>query len=67
MGNIFRIVFALIFLIAIMYLAITGLTAFFDWLNPGGGSGRTARITTGVVIGLGLVIAVIAFRRFRGS
>ena len=68
MGNILRIVFALIFLIAIIYLAIMGLNAFFEWINPGGGSGRVARLTTGVVIGLGLTIAVIAFRRFfRGS
>ena len=37
-------------------------------LNPGGGSGRMARLTTGVVVGLGLTIAVVAFRRFfRGS
>jgi hypothetical protein len=67
-GNLLRIVFALIFLIAICYLAILGLNAFFDWLNPGGDSGRIARITTGVVLGLGVTIAVIAFRRFfRGS
>jgi hypothetical protein len=64
MGNIFRIVFALLFLIAIVYLAITGLNALFEWLNPGGGSGRMARLTTGVVVGLGLTIAIIAFRRF---
>ena len=67
MGNMFRIVFALIFLVAVVYLAILGLNALFEWFDPGGGSGRMARLTTGVVIGLGLTIAVIAFRRFRGS
>ena len=68
MANLIRIAFALIFLIAICYLAIMGLNALFDWLSPGGGQGRMARLTTGVVLGLGLTIAVIAFRRFfRGS
>ena len=68
MANIFRIIFALIFLIAIIYLAIMGLNAFFEWLEPGGDSGRIARLTIGVVLGLGVTIAVIAFRRFfRGS
>jgi hypothetical protein len=42
-----------------------GLDAFFAWFNPGGDDGgRTARITIGVVVGLGLTIVVIAFRRF---
>jgi hypothetical protein len=68
MANILRIIFALIFLIAICYLAIMGLNALFEWINPGGGSGRIGRLTTGVVVGLGLSIAIIAFRRFfRGS
>jgi hypothetical protein len=64
MASIFRIIFALIFLIAIIYLAIMGLNAFFDWLEPGGDAGRIARLTIGVVLGLGVTIAVIAFRRF---
>ncbi len=65
MGSIFRIIFALIFLVALMYFAVIGLSALFEWFNPSGGSGRVARITTGLVVGLGFTIAVIAFRRFR--
>jgi hypothetical protein len=60
-----QIVFGLIALVAIIYLALTGLNAFFDWINPGGSSGRTARLTIGLVIGLVVTLAVIAFRRFR--
>jgi hypothetical protein len=60
-----QIVFGLIALVAIIYLALAGLNAFFDWVNPGGSSGRTARLATGLVVGLGVTLAVIAFRRFR--
>ena len=67
MGKLIQIVLSLVFLVAIIYLAILGLAAFFDWLNPGGSSGRVARLTTGAVIGLGVTLAVIAFRRFRGK
>ncbi len=67
MGKLIQIVLSLVFLVAIVYLAILGLAAFFDWLNPGGSSGRVARLTTGAVIGLGVTLAVIAFRRFRGK
>ena len=67
MGKLIQIVLSLVFLVAVIYLAILGLAAFFDWLNPGGSSGRVARLTTGAVIGLGVTLAVIAFRRFRGK
>jgi hypothetical protein len=60
-----QIVFGLIGLVAVIYLALVGLNAFFDWINPGGGSGRTARLATGLVVGLVITLAVIAFRRFR--
>jgi hypothetical protein len=59
-----QIVFGLIGLVLIMYVALLGLNAFFDWINPGSSSGRMARLGTGMVIGLGLTIAFIAFRRF---
>jgi hypothetical protein len=60
-----QIVFGLIGLALIVYIAILGMTAFFDWINPGGGSGRVARLTTGAIVGLGVTVLVIAFRRFR--
>lgn len=65
MPRLVQIVFGLIALVAIIYLALAGLNAFFDWLNPGGSSGRTARLTIGLVVGLGVTLLVIAFRRFR--
>jgi hypothetical protein len=64
-GNILRILFAIIFLIALCYLAVLGVNAIFDWLAPGGDSGRIVRITTGLIIGLGLVVLVGLYRRFR--
>ena len=67
MGKILQLVFATLFLIAIIYLAIQGLALFFDWLNPGGGSGRIARLTTGVIVGLGVAIGIVVWRRFRGK
>lgn len=60
-----QILFGLIGLVLIIYVALLGLDAFFDWLNPGGGTGRTARLTVGLVVGLGVTLAIIAFRRFR--
>lgn len=60
-----QIVFGLIGLVLIVYVAILGLNAFFDWLNPGGGSGRMVRLSAGAIIGLAITVAVIAFRRFR--
>jgi hypothetical protein len=65
MPRLVQIVFGLIALVAIIYLALVGLNAFFDWLNPGGSSGRTARLTIGLVVGLVITLAIIAFRRFR--
>jgi hypothetical protein len=62
-----RIIFGIIGLVLIVYVAILGMTALFDWINPGGGSGRTARLATGVIVGLGLTVGVIAYRRFRGN
>lgn len=61
----FQILFGLIGLVLILYIALLGLNAFFDWLNPGGGGGRTARLTIGLVVGLVATLVVIAFRRFR--
>ena len=60
-----QIVFGLIGLALIVYIAILGMTAFFDWINPGGGSGRMVRLSAGAVVGLAITVAVIAFRRFR--
>jgi hypothetical protein len=60
-----QIVFGLIGLVLVIYVALLGLNAFFEWLNPGGGSGRTARLMIGLVVGLGVTLAVVAFRRFR--
>ena len=60
-----QIVFGLIGLVLIIYVALLGLNAFFDWLNPGGGAGRSARLAVGLVVGLGVALAVIALRRLR--
>jgi len=65
MPRFIQIVFGLIALVAIIYLALAGLNALFDWINPGASSGRTARLTIGLVVGLFVTLAVIAFRRFR--
>jgi hypothetical protein len=65
MPRLVQIVFGLIALVAIIYLALVGLQGVFDWINPGGSSGRTARLTIGIVIGLVATLVVIAFRRFR--
>jgi hypothetical protein len=62
-----RIVFGIIGLVLIVYVAILGMTEAFNWFDPGGGSGRMARLATGVIIGLGLTVGVIAWRRFRGK
>jgi len=64
MSYLVRIVFGLIGLVLIIYVAILGLTALFDWVNPGGGAGRSGRIAVGTIIGLGATLAIIAFRRF---
>jgi hypothetical protein len=65
MPRLVQIVFGLIALVAIIYLALVGLNAFFDWINPGASSGRTARLTIGLIVGLVATLVVIAFRRFR--
>lgn len=65
MPRLIQIVFSLIALVALIYLALVGLNALFDWINPGGGSGRTARLTIGLVIGLVATLVVLALRRFR--
>lgn len=59
-----RIVFGLIGLGLIIYIVILGVAAAFDWINPGGGSGRVARVAVGTFIGLGATLAIIAYRRF---
>jgi len=41
------------------------MVAFFDWVDPGGSSGRMARLATGAVIGLGVVAAVLWVRKLR--
>jgi hypothetical protein len=60
-----QILFGLIGLVLIMYVALLGLNAFFDWIDPGSSAGRTGRIGVGIVVGLGVTLAIIAFRRFR--
>jgi hypothetical protein len=67
MPKILQILFSAIFLVALVYLAVVGLVAFFDWVNPGGGSGRVARITIGAIIGLGVAAGIVVYRRFRGG
>jgi len=62
-----RIIFGTVGLILIVYVVILGMNAFFEWLNPGGGAGRMARLTTGVIVGLGITVGVIVWRRFRGK
>ena len=64
MPRFIQIIFGLIGLVLIMYVALLGLNAFFDWVDPGSSSGRMARLGTGMVVGLGVTIAIIAFRRF---
>jgi hypothetical protein len=59
-----QIIFGLIGLALILYVALLGLNAFFDWIDPGSSNGRMGRIGTGMVIGLGVTLAFIAFRRF---
>jgi hypothetical protein len=60
-----QILFGLIGLALIVYVALLGMAAFFDWIDPGGSSGRMVRLTTGAVIGLGVVAAVLWVRRLR--
>jgi hypothetical protein len=60
-----QIVFGLIGVGLIVYVALLGMAAFFDWIDPGGSSGRMARLTTGAVIGLGVVAAVLWVRKLR--
>lgn len=60
-----QIIFGIIGLGLILYVAILGLNAFFEWIDPAGSSGRMARITTGAVIGLVITLVIIALRRFR--
>lgn len=64
MPQMVRILFGLIGLALIVYIAILGLSAAFEWIDPGGGSGRVARVTTGIIVGLGVTFAVIVYRRF---
>lgn len=59
-----RIIFGLIGLVLLTYVAILGINAFFDWAYPGGGSGRMARIVSGTIVGLAATLAVIVYRRF---
>ena len=59
-----QIIFGLIGLILILYVALLGVNAFFDWIDPGSSNGRMGRIGAGMVIGLGVTLAFIAFRRF---
>ena len=61
-----QILFGLIGLALIVYVGLLGMAAFFDWLDPGGSSGRMVRLSTGAIIGLGVVAAVIWVRRLRG-
>jgi hypothetical protein len=65
MGKMIQLALSIVFLMALLYLAITGLVALFDWINPGGGSGRVARITIGAVVGLAVAAGIVAYRRFR--
>lgn len=60
-----QILFGLIGVGLITYVALLGMAAFFDWIDPGGSNGRMARLTTGAVIGLGVVAAVLWVRKLR--
>lgn len=63
-----QILFGVIGLVLIVYVAVIGLAALFDWLDPGGdSSARTARLAVGVVIGLAVTVGIFAYRRFRGK
>ena len=64
MSLIVRIAFGLIGLVLIVYVLILGVTGLFDWFNPGGGSGRLARISIGTIIGLAVTLTIIVYRRF---
>ena len=65
MPRVVQIIFGVIGLVLIIYVAILGVNALFDWISPGGSTGRTARLTIGVVVGLCVTLVIIAFRRFR--
>jgi hypothetical protein len=60
-----QILFGLIGLALIVYVVLLGMAAFFDWLNPGGSSGRMARLTIGAIIGLGVAAAIVWVRKLR--
>ena len=60
-----QILFGLIGLALIVYVVLLGMVAFFDWVDPGGSSGRIVRLATGAVIGLGVVAAVLWVRKLR--
>lgn len=64
MPRFIQIIFGLIGLVLILYVALLGVNAFFDWVDPGASNGRMGRIGTGMVIGLVVTLAYVAFRRF---